>query len=230
MKKGIQKLYSDVARTYELVNHVLTFGLDRVWRSKAARVASRKGGTHWLDVCSGTGEMALNLSRLAHKNGKIISVDFSSPMLARGREKRYIPNLSPVIAEASFLPFPDNTFDLVTISFATRNINPNKNVLCNHLQEFLRVLKPGGYFVNLETSQPSSRIVKHLFHLYIKLAVKPLGYLLSGSRAAYSYLASTIPRFYDPQELSSIIKEAGFSRITHQSLFFGAAAIHSAQK
>lgn len=230
VKKGIQRLYSEVAKTYEFVNHVLTFGLDIVWRRKAAREASRKGGSYWLDVCSGTGEMALNLSRLADKNVKIVTADFSFPMLEKGREKRKIRSISPVLADAMCLPFPDGTFDLVTISFATRNINPNRDILLAHLKEFQRVLKPGGHFVNLETSQPSSRILQKLFHFYIKLAVKPLGYLISGSKAAYRYLSFTIPRFYGPEEFSSIIREAGFSRITHRPLFFGAAAVHNAQK
>ena len=219
-----------MVKTYELVNHVLTFGLDIIWRRKAARLASRKGGFRWLDVCSGTGEMALNLSRLAEKRVKIVSVDFCTPMLERGKEKRKIPNLSLVLADAVCLPFPDNTFDIVTISFATRNINPRREVLIDHLKEFCRVLKPGGSFINLETSQPSVRMIQVFFHLYVKLAVKPLGYFISGSKAGYTYLSSTIPRFYPPEEFSSIIREAGFSQVTHRLLFFGAAAIHSAQK
>ncbi len=219
-----------MAETYELVNHVLTFGLDILWRRKAAREASKKGGSYWLDVCSGTGEMALNLSRLADESVKIVSIDFCRPMLVKGRKKRKIPNLSPVLADAARLPFRDEAFDVVTISFATRNINPNKDILTAHLREFCRILKPGGYFINLETSQPSSKKIQRLFHFYIKLAVKPLGYLISGSKAGYSYLSSTIPRFYNPEEFSSVIQESGFSRVTHQRLFFGVAAIHSAKK
>jgi demethylmenaquinone methyltransferase/2-methoxy-6-polyprenyl-1,4-benzoquinol methylase len=230
VRKGIQRIFSDVVKTYELVNHVLTFGLDIIWRRKAARLASRNGGSHWLDVCSGTGEMALNLSRQADKKVKIVSVDFCPPMLERGKEKRNIPNLSPVLADAVCLPFPDETFDIVTISFATRNINPRKDVLIDHLKEFCRVLKPGGSFINLETSQPSVKMIQTLFHLYIKLTVKPLGYFISGSKAGYDYLSFTIPRFYPSEEFSSIIREAGFSQVTHRPLFFGVAAIHSAKK
>lgn len=230
MRKGIQRLFCEVAQTYELVNHVLTLGLDILWRRKAAREASKKGGSYWLDVCSGTGEMALNLSRLADDSVKIVSVDFCRAMLESGRKKRKIPNLSPVLADAARLPFPDETFDIVTISFATRNINPNKDILTAHFREFCRILKPGGHFINLETSQPSSKKIQKLFHFYIKLAVKPLGYLISGSKAGYSYLSFTIPRFYNRAELSTIIRESGFSRVTHRRLFFGVAAIHTAQK
>ena len=230
MRKGIQKIFSEVAETYELVNHVLTLGLDILWRKKAAREAVRAKGFLWLDVCSGTGEMALNLSRLADEKVKIVSVDFCHPMITRALEKGEIPNLSFVLAESDRLPFPDMAFNLVTISFATRNICPNRGVLVTHLKEFHRVLRPGGHFVNLETSQPSFRIIKRLFHLYIRLTVKQLGFLLSGSKAAYRYLAYTIPRFFPPEEFSSILREAGFARVTHRSLFLGVSAIHTAIK
>lgn len=230
MKKGIQSIFSEVVGTYELVNHVLTFGLDILWRRKAAREASRAGGTLWMDICSGTGEMAFYLSRRAKQKVKIISVDFCHPMLVRALEKKNIPNILFTLAEASSLPFPDKTFDLITISFATRNINPNKDTLNNHLKEFYRVLKPGGRFVNLETSQPSVKILRRLFHLYIKLTVKPIGFLLSGSKAAYSYLSFTIPRFYSHEEFSSILREAGFASVAHRPLFLGISAIHTAVK
>ncbi|NIO49673.1 MAG: ubiquinone/menaquinone biosynthesis methyltransferase [Candidatus Aminicenantes bacterium] len=230
MRKGIQKIFSEAAKTYELVNHILTFGLDILWRRKAAREAVKARGFLWLDVCSGTGEMALNLSRLAGEKVKIVSVDFCHPMINRALEKREIPNFSFVLAESGRLPFVDMTFNLVTISFATRNIYPNKRELVAHLKEFHRVLKPEGHFVNLETSQPSMRIIQRLFHLYIRLTVKQLGSLLSGSKAAYRYLAYTIPRFFPPEEFSSILREAGFARVTYRSLFLGVSAIHTAIK
>jgi len=230
MRKGVQKIFSEVAETYELVNHLLTFGLDILWRKKAARRAAKAGGSLWLDICSGTGEMALNLSRLAGQKAKVISVDFSEPMIGKARERRKFSSLLFVLAEASYLPFPNQTFDLITISFATRNINPRREILVEHLQEFYRVLKTGGHFVNLETSQPSSKVMRRLFHLYIKLVVKKIGFLLSGSKAGYSYLAFTIPRFYSPEEFSSILREAGFSQVTHKRLSLGVSAIHTALK
>jgi len=230
MIKGIQKIFSEVADTYELVNHILTFGLDIYWRRKAARVAAKADGIYWLDVCSGTGEMAQNLSRLADEKAKIISVDFCYPMLSKALEKRNEANIFFVAAEARYLPFPDKTLDLVTISFATRNINPHKEFLSSHLREFYRVLKPGGRFVNLETSQPRLKILQKLFHFYIKLAVKPIGYLLSGSKAGYSYLSFTIPRFYSSEEFSFLLSQAGFRQVNCQKLFFGVSAIHVAVK
>ena len=230
MRKGVLKIFSEVAETYELVNHIMTFGLDIFWRKKAARQAAQANGSLWLDVCSGTGEMALNLCRVAGEKVKIISLDFCKPMMARALKKKNIPNLFFVLADACCLPFPDRALDLITISFATRNINSNREVLVKHLKEFYRVLKPGGRFVNLETSQPSSKIIRELFHIYIKLAVKHLGFVLSGSKVGYSYLAFTVPRFYPPEEFSSILRQAGFSRASYKSLFLGVSAIHTALK
>jgi len=228
MIKGVRKIYSEVADTYERVNHVLTLGLDIHWRRKAARIAASADGRYWLDVCSGTGEMAQNLSRLAQAGVKIISVDFSAPMLSKARGRRDHTGVSLIEAEARHLPFADETLDLVTISFATRNLSSNEDYLTSHLREFRRVLRPGGLFVNLETSQPSSRLVRRFFRFYINLVVKPIGTLISGSKAGYSYLSFTIPRFYSAEEFSSIIRQAGFRKIDYKKLCFGAAAIHTA--
>ncbi|MCL5019310.1 MAG: class I SAM-dependent methyltransferase, partial [Patescibacteria group bacterium] len=98
------------------------------------------------------------------------------------------------------------------------------------LREFHRILKPGGRFINLETSQPSVWIIKKLFHLYVGLMIKPLGAVISGAPAAYAYLAATIPRFYNAEDLAEIIRKAGFSRVTYNRMFFGIAAIHKAIK
>jgi len=230
MKIAIQKIFSEVSKTYELVNHVLTFGLDVVWRKKAAREAAQVGGTFWLDVCSGTGEMAQNLSSLASRKVKVVAVDFSPIMLTRLREKPQNQKISLALAEANCLPFANETFNLVTISFATRNINISREDLITHFKEFYRVLKPGGRFVNLETSQPRQKIIRRIFHLYVRLVVFPIGYLFSGSKAAYKYLSSTICRFYQPEELSQFLYEAGFHSVSFEPLFFGVSAIHTAFK
>jgi demethylmenaquinone methyltransferase/2-methoxy-6-polyprenyl-1,4-benzoquinol methylase len=230
MKKGLKRLFSEVSDNYELVNHVLTFGLDIYWRGKAAREAAKAGGSLWLDVCSGTGEMAQNLSRLAGKQVRIVSADFCLPMMSKALEKSAVPQILFSLSEAKALPFLDRTFDLVTISFATRNINSRRDILLENLREFWRVLKPGGLFVNLETSQPPARLFRRLLHLYARFVVKPIGSFLSGSPAGYAYLSSTIPRFYPPEEFSLILKQAGFERVFFRLLLFGVSAIHTAIK
>jgi len=116
------------------------------------------------------------------------------------------------------------------MSFATRNINVSKEILIQSFAEYHRVLKPGGRFVNLETSRPPFSPIRKGFDLYVKLFVKQIGGRISGSRRAYAYLAGTIPRFYPAEELADIMKQAGFEDVTFQRLLFGAAAIHQAEK
>ncbi|MGD9346820.1 MAG: ubiquinone/menaquinone biosynthesis methyltransferase [Candidatus Aminicenantes bacterium] len=230
MRKGVQKIYTEVADTYEAINHILTFGLDIFWRNRALREITPLEGQSWLDVCSGTGEMTRNLSRRAYGSTKLFSVDFSFPMLSKAKRKNYKHPVNFAIADVAHLPFPDETFDLVTISFSIRNLNLNRGELLVHLKEFYRILKPGGEFLNLETSQPRSRLLRNLFHFYIRKIVQPVGSLLSGSKAGYGYLAYTVPRFYPPEEFSSLILKAGFSRAKHRSAFLQIAAVHLATK
>lgn len=227
----VQKTFSpSVSRTYELVNHILTFGNDVLWRRQAARIGAASGGTQWADMCTGTGEMAVCLCRLAPRETLIHAVDFSLPMMAEAMKKQEARNINFVVSDVKTLDFPDESLDLITISFATRNINLNRNVLTETFAELCRVLKPGGLFVNLETSQPSSWLLRCFFHTYVKLFVKPVGGLISGSYRGYSYLKHTIPRFYPPEELSDIMRRAGFENVTYRKLMFGIAAIHKGVK
>ncbi|MHA2351697.1 MAG: ubiquinone/menaquinone biosynthesis methyltransferase [Candidatus Thorarchaeota archaeon] len=230
MSKGVLKVFSEVAHLYELVNHVLTFGLDIPWRKKTAQVAASGGGTLWLEVCSGTGDMAVNLQKLAGSGTKVVVSDFSMPMILRASEKEELRTAASSLADSLQLPFPDNTFDLVVISFATRNISPNRSRLAQFLREFHRVLKPGGRFINLETSQPSSTPIRIAFRLYTKHVIKLVGRIISGSKTGYAYLAHTVPRFFNAEYLSNILYESGFSKVNYITMTFGAVAIHRAVK
>lgn len=230
MNKGIQKVFSEVSNTYEVVNHVLTFGLDTLWRRKAAKVAAMGDGTRWMDMCSGTGQTAIYLRRLAEKNTMVIAADFCLPMLRKAIVKPEAHPIAFTLADADALPFRDSTFDLITISLATRNIHVNRESLLRCLGEFYRILRPGGRFVNLETSQPPVRLVRKLFHLYVRLMVRHLGYIISGSRAGYAYLSHTIPRFYSADEFSDILRQTGFLKVHFHYMVFGVVAIHKAVK
>lgn len=229
MSEGVRKLFGEVPQTYELVNHVLTLGMDILWRRRAARIASSGGGVRWLDMCSGTGETAVYLRRFSERTTTVVSCDFSLPMILRAAAKTQAAGIAFTLADARRLPFPDGTFDLVTMSFATRNVNTSRAALIECLREYARVLKPGGRFVNLETSQPASGLIRRLFHLYVGVTVRPLGTLLSGSKAGYAYLAHTIPRFYDAIEFASILGAAGFKPIRIRPMLFGVAAVHEAR-
>jgi demethylmenaquinone methyltransferase/2-methoxy-6-polyprenyl-1,4-benzoquinol methylase len=228
---AVQAVFSPrVSTTYEMVNHILTFGHDARWRRQAARLAAATGGSQWADMCTGTGEMAVYLGRLAPPETTVHAVDFSLPMLDVAKKKPQTQNISFVVSDVKALEFPDDSLDLITIAFATRNINLNRDALVQTFAEFARVLKPGGRFINLETSQPSSRLIRRLFHAYVRLFVKPIGGLISGSYKGYAYLGHTIPRFYPPEELSDIMCRAGFKNVTYRKLMFGIAAIHQGMK
>lgn len=230
MSKGILKVFSEVAHHYELINHVLTFGLDIPWRKRAAQVAAVGDGTLWLEVCSGTGDMAKNLMKHASLGTKIVVSDFSFPMLSKAREKEELEDVTISLADSIQLPFPDDTFDLVIISFATRNITPTRARLITFLQEFRRVLRPGGRFINLETSQPSLTPLRIAFRFYTKQIIKLVGRLISGSKTGYAYLAHTVPRFFNAEELSNILYDSGFSKVNYVTMTFGSVAIHRAVK
>jgi len=235
MIKGIRKFYSDIAGSYELINSLITLGLDSYWRKKAAGLAvnSSPEPERFLDICSGTGQTAAILSRRLPSNTRIIAADFSRQMLEKAIDKidkGISKNISFTMADAVNLPFADHTFDTVIISFATRNLDAAPGHLLKSFREFHRVLKPGGSFLNLETSQPPVNIIKKLFHLYIKLTVAPVGRRISGSKASYNYLSNSIRSFYSATGLTDILYEAGFASVEYQNLLFGVVALHKAKK
>jgi demethylmenaquinone methyltransferase/2-methoxy-6-polyprenyl-1,4-benzoquinol methylase len=230
----IRGIFSEVPRTYELVNHILTFGLDLLWRRRAVRVAVQGGGpvsadgSAWADLGTGTGEMAAHLRRLAPEGTVVYAVDLTPAMLEQARAKPGTQGTRFLISDVKRLPFADRSLDLITVSFATRNMNLSRDVLVQTFAEFRRVLRPGGRLVNVETSQPPCKLVRWGYHLHVKLLVKPIGRLVSGSRRGYAYLAHTIQRFYTADELAEILRQAGFSDVSYRRLFLGVAAIHQA--
>ncbi|MBI4834019.1 MAG: ubiquinone/menaquinone biosynthesis methyltransferase [Planctomycetes bacterium] len=222
----LKSFYERISRRYELVNHVLTLGADILWRKRALRFLD--GGAVILDLCTGTGDMA-RLIKKKLPGAKVIGADFSLPMLLKAKEKRG-DGVNWAGSYAQYLPFSDNTFDAVTVTFAARNLKVNEQVLIECFKEIRRVLKPGGVFINLETSQPANRLLRWLFSMYIKVLIKPVGGVISGYSPAYQYLASTISRFYSAPELAEVMRHAGFKEVDYQPVWGGIAAIHQARK
>ncbi|MCK4757940.1 MAG: ubiquinone/menaquinone biosynthesis methyltransferase [Thermoplasmata archaeon] len=229
-KTQIQKFYFHISDNYEMVNRIITMGLDRPWRRSAAKLASSHGGTMWLDMCCGTGDMAIDLGSHIGPETTLVMADFSLEMLEIAKTKEELEDIDMALADAFNLPFKDNSFDLVTISFATRNLNLSREKLVRAFSEFNRVLKPDGKLVNIETSQPRSRFVRTFFHLYVKAIVTPVGYLFTENKTSYRFLTSSIINYYNPQEFNAILAESDFSNPSFQPLSFGAVSIHSAVK
>ena len=222
-------IFDAIAPRYELINHLLTLGLDLPWRRRAARLAAEAGGLRWLDVCAGTGEMAWELRLAGGLSPQLLALDASLPMLQAGAARCAAANVTRLAAAVTALPIPDATIDLVTMSFAARNVSLRPRGLEAALREFHRVLAPGGRFVNLETSQPRNRLVRWVLRSYASLALEKLGRLFSGTRS-YVYLAGTIPTFPGAEALAATMLDAGFNEATFRRLTFGVVAIHVAVK
>ncbi len=233
-RRPLHHIFTAVPRRYDLINHIITGGLDRRWRIKAARECLGQRPRKVLDLCCGTGDLAIHLAQLADYDLELTGVDYSLPMLeiatrkaersARGRK------VSFVHGDAASLPFPDGCFDCVGISFAFRNLTYKNPLTPRFLDEILRVLSPNGRFIIVESSQPKVRLIRKLFHLYLRWFVFRAGYLFSGNRGAYHYLVESSVRFYTPEELREIILGAGFRQVFSRPLLLGAAAIHVAVK
>ncbi len=226
----IQKMYTNIPKTYEIINHLITLGLDIILRKRAAALAACGNKGNWVDLCTGTGEMGANLCRLAPKGTKVFAVDFSEEMILAAKMKPEAKQISFIISDIKTLPFPDNHFDVITMSFATRNINISRKILTESFAEYYRVLKRGGRFVSLETSRPSSKFIGNCFNLYIKIITGLIGSTISGEKSAYAYLAKSISEFYPPDELANIMENAGFEKVLYKRYMFGSTAIHQAFK
>jgi len=226
----IQKFYHDISGRYQIVNSLITMGLDKPWRREAAKQASSQDGEKWLDMCCGTGDMSVDLSNLKGQDTILVMADFSPEMLEIAKKKDELKDKDKTLADAFNMPFKDDSFDLVTISFATRNLNLSRKKLIRAFSEFNRILKPGGRLVNIETSQPGSKLIKRMFHFYTKTIITPIGYLFTNDKTSYNFLSSSIKNFYGPKDFNDVLDESGFRKIEFQTLSFGAVSIHQALK
>jgi len=227
-------MFSRVPRRYDLLNRLLTLGLDQRWRRRAADICMQSNPGRVMDLCSGTGDLAIELARTARSKIEIIAADFCEPMLEVAEEKAERFGLRGKllfrVADASALPFDDNYFDAITIGFGFRNLtfkNPKTDV---YLKEIYRVIAPGGKLVIVETSQPSSSILKALSGAYYSAIVKPIGNVISGEKGAYSYLAYSARNYFTELQVRELLTDAGYKSVEYHPLMAGVAGIHVATK
>jgi demethylmenaquinone methyltransferase/2-methoxy-6-polyprenyl-1,4-benzoquinol methylase len=232
--RSLHEIFTAVPPRYDLINRIITWGLDRKWRRRTVRECLASRPERVLDLGCGTGDLAIELARQADGGVAVIGIDYSRPMLAiASRKARTLApgsRLSLVDGDAANLPFPNGSLDCVGISFAFRNLTYKNPQMQLHLTEVLRVLRTGGKFVIVETSQPENRLVRRLYHRYLHWFVYPVGYRLSGNRGAYHYFAESAAHFYTAEELRRVLIEVGFSKVSFRHLLFGAVAIHVAVK
>ena len=232
MTRPLYEMFNTVPRHYDLLNKLMTLGLDKKWRNKAARACLDSSPGRILDICCGTGDLAHSLSLIKNINTKIFALDYSRLMLDVAFQKNELLEEKPslIIGDASRLPFQDSCYDCVGISFAFRNLTYRNPKISEHLAEIFRIIRPGGRFVIVESSQPKSSLIRNLFHIYLRFYVAKVGALISGNKGAYNYLAESARRFYTSQEIRDMLKKSGFNNIVYQPLLFGAAGIHIAEK
>ncbi len=232
--RPLHEMFTVIPPRYDLVNHVITLWMDKRWRRQAARECLALKPGRALDLCCGTGDLVMDLARLADDGVEVSGVDFSQPMLdIAGQKAKTVAHgkkLSLVYGDVAHLPFSDGYFDCIGISFAFRNLTYKNPMTREYMVEVLRVLSDGGRFVIVESSQPGSRLIRKLFHLYLRWFVARAGSLLSGNRRAYHYLAESAARFYTSEELKKLLLTAGFREVSFRPLFFGAVGIHVAVK
>jgi demethylmenaquinone methyltransferase / 2-methoxy-6-polyprenyl-1,4-benzoquinol methylase len=221
--RWVQGMFGRIASRYDLLNHLLSFNLDKRWRARAVERVSGmlKPGARVLDLCCGTGDILLALNG---RGAWILGSDFCHPMLVVAQGKS--PGSDFVEADALDLPLKNDSLDLITCAFGFRN-------LANYdegLDEVLRVLKPGGAAAILEFSQPTNRVFGALYGFFSTRILPWIGGMVSGSREAYSYLPESIRKFPSAGDLASQMRRAGFKRVEFERMTGGAVALHVGYK
>lgn len=218
----VRAMFDRIAPRYDLMNRLMSGGLDRRWRRLAAAAADVSLGSRALDVCTGTGDLAFELARRVGASGEVTGVDFSEQMLGRARAKGAARGLPVEFrqADALELPFPDDAFDAATVAFGARNLAD----LDRGLAEMARVVRPGGTVVVLDITAP--RRLRTLHGLWFDRLVPRVGALVGRDGAAYGYLPASAKRFPQPDALAELMADAGLEGVRHRSFLGGIVAMH----
>lgn len=227
-KEQVTKMFDTISNEYDGLNRVISFGIDVKWRNKVVALVGETHPKTILDIATGTGDLAINLIKT--KAEKIVGLDISEGMLNVGRKKITKKNLDQTITmmvgDSENLPFEDDTFDAITVAFGIRNFEN----LEKGLSEILRVLKPNGIFVILETSVPVKTPYKQGYKFYTKYVLPKIGKLFSKDQLAYSYLSESASVFPHGEVLNNILRKIGFINVNNRPQTFGVASIYTASK
>lgn len=215
-------MFGAIARRYDLANHTLSCGIDFYWRKRAANIVASWCPSKILDLATGTGDLALALQKKLPNAVELIGVDFLPEMVQLAQRKGV---RKTIVADAMKLPFPDSSFDCVTIAFGLRNMENWKGALV----EMSRVLKRDGHLLVLEFSLPTTPIVRAIYRFYLHNCLPSLGSLLTGKKSAYDYLGDSIEEFPNGHAMIDLIQASGFARAKLQPMTYGIATIYTAE-
>lgn len=225
----VEEMFDNIAPAYDFMNRAMTLGIDRSWRRKVVETAAAAGPAAILDVATGTGDLAIQLAR-AIPAATVTGIDLSEGMLAVGRRKLKECGLDSRVTlsqgDCLSLPFPDGSFDVVTVAFGVRNFEH----LDRGYAEMARVLRPGGRLVVLELSVPPSPLVRPFYKLYTRGVIPLLGRLVSSDSRAYTYLPESIAAMPQGDKMLSLMKEAGLASPSLHRLTLGVATIYTASR
>lgn len=220
----VSRMFDQVAARYDLTNMAMTFGLDALWREATTRAVDPRPGERILDLAAGTAKSSASLAR---RGASVVAADFSPGMLAEGRRRHAgVRGLEFVQADATDLPFDDESFDAVTMSYGLRNVNEPKKALA----ELLRVTKPGGRLVINEFSTPPNPVFRSLYRFYNDRVLPRVARLVGSNGEAYDYLNESIKAWPDQPTLAGWIRDAGWRDVAYRNLTFGIVALHRATK
>jgi demethylmenaquinone methyltransferase/2-methoxy-6-polyprenyl-1,4-benzoquinol methylase len=226
----VRRHFDAVARKYDMMNTLLSFGAHYLWKHRAINMLGLKPGDRVLDVSGGTGDLSVLSHRAVGSTGRVVLYDINRAMITAGRQKRTNAvvrrQIRYVQGGAEDIAFQDNTFDAVMIGFAVRNITHMKQAF----KEMIRVLRPGGVFLCLEFSRPAWPWFRRLYDIYSFSIMPILGNAIAGKKKAYTCLPETIRLFLLPHELSEIFMEMGLSCVRYRMLTNGIAVVHTALK
>ncbi|WP_028309596.1 demethylmenaquinone methyltransferase [Desulfitibacter alkalitolerans] len=221
----VHSIFSTIAPKYDLLNTVLSFNRDKVWRKITVDKTGLSEGNRGIDVCCGTGELAFEQAKRVGSKGEVVGVDFCEEMLAIALEKtpeKYKNNIRWLKGDATNLPLPDNEFDGATIGFALRNVPSIEKTI----KEMKRVVKPGGKVVSLELAKPSAPVFKQLYYLYFNHLVPIMGKLGIGKDGPYTYLPNSLKVFPHQDKIRDLFGDVGLINPHYIELTGGIVAVH----
>ena len=226
----VHGVFTRVASKYDIMNDLMSMGIHRVWKDAMMDWLAPRPGQYLLDVAGGTGDVAFRFLNRAGEGARATVLDMTASMLEEGRKRaeaeRMAERLDWVVGDAMALPFPDNTFDVYTISFGIRNVTRIPDALA----EAHRVLKPGGRLMVLEFSQLPNPMMQKAYDLYSFNVIPVMGQIVANDRDSYQYLVESIRKFPDQESFAAMIRTAGFAQVKYRNLTMGIAALHSGWK